>query len=361
MADTPRVTVAIPLHRGRRWADNVLGNIARLRGHALLLISDAHEHDDGLRQIRERVGDRDEVRFVGRRDLPAGWVPHYNDLMRRVATPLMMWLAQDDEIDADWVAGGERVLCGNRDAMIASGIIRAVEEDGCERAGLTIVGSSLLEGPERDARISAAVEFLCRDWGPIGLPFRGIFRRERALPLHESRPAGEWADILWLLGMVARGPLATTPDAVYGKRFYPSSEHVWWSSFARSPDSVPLTLGSLRASLGRDDLAAIAAAWRGDRTALLRLLTDAEGHLAFAGDAVQERDRRIASLTAELAETHAARAHAVGRAEAAAADGERRAREAAEALATVLGSRSWRLTGPVRRIAAGARRRLGGP
>lgn len=347
--------MAIPLHRGRRWTDNVLANIARLRGSARIVVSDAHEHDDALRHIRERVGACDDVAFVGRRDLPAGWVPHYNDLMERVATPLMMWLPQDDEIGADWVTGGERVLREEPDALIATGVIRAVEEDGCERAGLTIVGSPLLEDRDRDARIAAATEFLCRDWGPIGLPFRGVFRRERAFPLAEARPRGEWADILWLLGMVARGPFATTPGAVYGKRFHPTSEHVWWSSFARSPESVALSLDALRAGLGEDDIEAIASSWRGDRAALLRLLTDAEDHLAHLVDAVAERETRIAQLDARLAESHAAHLREVEQARSARNDSERRERETAATLAALLGSRSWRVTGPLRRL-AGTRR-----
>lgn len=329
----------------------MLANIARLRGVARIIVSDAHEHDDALRRIRERVGAGDDVEFAGRRDLPPGWVPHYNDLMERVTTPLMMWLPQDDEIDAAWVAGGERALRETPGAVIATGIMRAVEEDGCERAGLTVVGSPLLESADRETRIAAATEFLCRDWGPIGLPFRGVFRRERAFPLAEGRARGEWADILWLLGMVTRGPFATTPGAVYGKRFHPTSEHVWWSSFARSPDSVPLTLDALRAALGNDDMPAIAAAWRGDRTALLRLLTDAEGHLAHLSEAVAEREIRIAELDAQLGESRAAHLREIEQTRAARDDGERRAREAAAALAVLTGSRSWRLTEPLRRLA----------
>jgi hypothetical protein len=351
MAEMPRVTVAIPLHRGRRWAENVLGNIARLRGHARILVSDAHEHDDALSHLRARVGDCDDVRFAGRRDLPAGWVPHYNDLMRQVTTPLMMWLPQDDEIDAHWVVGGEEALRAAPDAVLATGIMRAVEEDGCDRAGLTVVGSPRMESADRYERIAAAAEFLCRDWGPIGLPFRGVFRLERAFPLQEARPAGEWADILWLLGMVARGPFATTPGAVYGKRFYRASEHVWWSSLARSPQSVPLIVGALHAALGRDDLPAVAAAWRGDRAALLALLAHSDDALAAWAEEADSRSARIEVLENQLDAVRATVAEHAARS----ARADARAREAEGALAVVFASRSWRLTAPIRRFGASVR------
>jgi hypothetical protein len=355
------VTVAIPLHRGRRWVENVLGNIARLRGHARVLVSDAHEHDDALRRIRQDTATDGEVRFIGRRDLPAGWVPHYNDLLDRVDTPLMMWLPQDDEIDADWIAGGVRALHETPAAVVASGTMQAVADDGCERAGLTVVGSPLLESAVRDTRIAAAAEFLCRDWGPIGLPFRGVFRRERAFPLTEARPRGEWADILWLLGMVARGPFVTTPGAVYGKRFYSSSEHVWWSSFARSGDSVPLTLDALRAALGGHDLPAISAAWRGDRAGLLFLLEHAEDVMRTTAEASAAQAAHIEALDDELrAARSAAEAERVRRAQSEA--DARRARADSEAartaLATVFASRSWRVTGPIRRLGAAVRSRV---
>ena len=146
--DLTSVTVAIPLHRGRRWADNVLGNIARLRGHARVLVSDAHEHDDALRTIRERAEPGDDLTLVGRRDVPAGWVPHYNDLLNRAGTPLMMWLPQDDEIGAEWVVDCARTLRRFPEAILATGALRAIEEEGCERAGLTIVPCPRLAGSD---------------------------------------------------------------------------------------------------------------------------------------------------------------------------------------------------------------------
>jgi hypothetical protein len=106
----------------------------------------------------------------------------------------------------------------------------------------------------------------------------------------------------------------------------------------------------------------VRSAWTGDRTALIRLLTDAERHASHLGDAVAERDARIAALARDLEQAHTGSAElrrALKREALARAESQRAAADTRTALAALLGSRSWRLTAPLRGLANRARARKG--
>lgn len=358
-----RVTVAIPLHRGERWVDVVVGNIARLAGHADIVVSDLHEHDGALAAVRSRTGHMPGVVHIGARDVPAGWAPHYNDLLRRAATPLFMWLPQDDEIGADWIGAGREALRSDPGAVLATGALRAVDEDGCLHAGLHVAMSPRFAEGNRDERLAAAAEYLVRDWAVMGTPFRGVFRRAVAPPVPEGHD-GEWADLLWLTTMLARGPFVAMPEAVYRKRFRSGTAHGWWSPPARSARTVDALAATVAGSVGDDaHEAALRALWRGDRAALRSLLTDAEGVAATLEEGLRRERAAVAAAEGRRADAERLLAEREARLGAELAEQRMRAEAAERAHAAVareldraVRSISWRATAPLRRLAAVARR-----
>ncbi|MEQ9094298.1 MAG: glycosyltransferase family A protein, partial [Miltoncostaeaceae bacterium] len=292
MAEALATTVAIPLHRGLPWVDSVVGNIARLRGHARLIVSDVHEHDGALEEVRRRVDAGPDLILVGRRDLAAGWVAHCNDLLARATTPLFMWLPQDDEIDAGWIARCEAALGAHPAAVLAHGVLVGVDAEGLQHRGEVIAPSGHLADPALDGRLHAAGRFLVDAPAPLGIAFRGVFRREWACPLPAGDADGEWGDLLWALAMLLRGPFVEAPGAAYRKRYRPDGEHTWWTPTARPPGLVPAVLRALVDAGPAEHLpAALAALWAGDREARIASLDWAEECAAVAGRSLEETHR----------------------------------------------------------------------
>ena len=231
---TVRTTVAIPLFRASPWLEVVRANLDRLRGHAQLLVSDATEDDDSLARLRAELDGSEGVTFLGRRDLAAGWVAHCNDLIGRADTEFFMWLPQDDDIDADWVVGGERCLDTAPDAVLAAG--RLVDAGTGPGAVAPRLLAPAMADSDRQARLRAGLESaLTGRLYELGLAFRGVIRREIACPLPAEPATGEWADALWALRMLTRGRFVEIVGADYVKRRYPEATHYGWRDLRTEP------------------------------------------------------------------------------------------------------------------------------
>ena len=316
-----RTTVLIPLHASAPWLPVVAGNIERLAPHARLLVSDATGVDDTLGRLRERFFDLTDIEWVGPRPLRSGWVAHCNDLVHRAATEFVMWMPHDDEIDADWVTLGEGALDATPGAVLALGWLHSLEgEDRATddrrppaRAPLhTHVPFCDIE-PETRA-LAAVEECLHGNTARLGAAFRGVYRRETAVPLPDTGPDGAWADILWAIGMLTVGAFTPT-DASYRKRWHAGNTHGDWAD-PRKEDSfrrevLPHALGRLAPEVRE---VVLATSWSNEATR--------------TADQLAQLRRRLRSAQA-------------------AADAVRRAFEA---------SASWRLTAPGRAAARIARR-----
>ncbi len=180
-----RTTVSIPLHASAPWVDVVVGNVERLAGVARVVVSDATGADDALERVRDAVGTRPGVEFLGPRSLAAGWVAHSNDLLSRASTPYVMWLPHDDDIDADWVVAAERELDAHPDAVLAVGAVGSVvDRDGMvEHSGRIELDPRLTGGDAGTRMLAGGLEWLGGRGCPLGLLFRSVARREAAVPL----------------------------------------------------------------------------------------------------------------------------------------------------------------------------------
>lgn len=220
--------IAIPLHRSGRWVGNVAANLRRLVGHAAITVSDATGEDDALDRLRAEFGSAEGVEWLGPRPLAPGWVSHCNDLLDRSSERFFAWLPHDDEIGADWVSGAENVLASQSDAVLAVGTLVPVEEPGVTIGGHRIDLFEPFSGRDGHARIRQAAE-VCVFGDPslLGAAFRGVMRRDRAVPLPTDHEGDEWADVLWAVRMLVRGPFVAIP-ATYGKRWHAENTHSTW-------------------------------------------------------------------------------------------------------------------------------------
>jgi hypothetical protein len=250
-----RTTVLVPLHASTRWTQVVAGNIERLAPHARLVVSDAAGLDDGLDRLRAQVGDLPDCEWLGPRPLAPGWVPHCNDLLSRATTEFVMWLPQDDEVDADWIQLAEKALDADPGAVLALGLLRSLEaEDRANPSTIAIAPHEPFAAPEVEDRVREALGVCIRGRvGLLGAAFRGVFRRDRGVPLPAAlAPEGAWADVLWALSMLAVGSFTPT-GAIYWKRWYAGNTHGRWPDLLADKDlraqALPRALEQLPAGM----------------------------------------------------------------------------------------------------------------
>lgn len=224
-----KTRIAIPLYRSEPWVKSIAANVGRLAGHAAITISDATGDDDALEILREQLGATHDVEWIGPRDIAPGWVSHCNDLLNRSREEYFAWLPHDDEIGADWVVHAESVLDSLPHAVLALGTVIPVEEKNVTNGGKTIEPCELFSDTDAHARIRSAAEACAfGDSSLLGAAFRGVMRTSRAVPLPTDHDRDEWADVLWAVRMLVRGPFAPIP-AKYGKRWHKANTHSTWS------------------------------------------------------------------------------------------------------------------------------------
>lgn len=286
------VTILVPLHRSAEWLGVVEGNLARLAPHHRVIVSDAMGLDDTLDELSMRWSTHPSVELVGPRAIETGWVPHYNDLLERCRTPWFMWLAHDDEIDADYIDRCRAAARSVPGAVGAFGRIEPIEVPGFESEWSPMCEPGVVVGG-LDGALAAI------DGWNLGVAFRSVFR-VAAPPIARTTGDDEWADLVWIFGRLLSGPLVHVDEAVYRKRFGPGGTHRRWRASAQGPLLAPFLVDELdRAGSAADRRAALTgiAEWAAGHT--LRTLEQSDRR-------VRDQEARGDVLQAALESEHAA-------------------------------------------------------
>lgn len=125
----PRLTVAIPLYRGRAWLRNVASSIARLPADARIVLSDEVDSDDAPALLARRFANDPRVVVRVRQGRP-GWREHCNALIAENGSPFFALLPQDDTIAAGHYEALVGALTQDPSAGMAFGRLIAEHEDG---------------------------------------------------------------------------------------------------------------------------------------------------------------------------------------------------------------------------------------
>ena len=227
MPRRPRVTVAIPLHRSAAFVDVVSANIDRIADDDVeILVSDRTLFDDALEVLRQRHAHDPRISFLRSTGRP-GWVDHYNALLRRARGRYFMWMAHDDDFEADHVIRLCATLDVNPDALLAFGRLCVIDVEGnpVEVSYLPELPIALGSMPRADEEIS-----LLHHWN-LGIASRGLCRRDEILRRRftiRHTPGDVDADAFWAFAVVCAGPVVFEPACSIAKRLVPGSGSADW-------------------------------------------------------------------------------------------------------------------------------------
>ncbi len=221
----PLVSVGVPLYRSSRFLDILSSNLDALQEPELeILVSDRHGEDSALNVLEERYRRDPRLIFLRGSDR-LSWVEHYNLLLRRARGKYFMWMPHDDSFPRDYVRVLVRALEQRPDAVLAYGYLELVSDD--QLLARLPAGDPNECGSSWTRR--QLVELLFRH--EIGVPFRGVFRRdvilERKLWLRATRDT-RWSDVYWVLAVGLCGRLYWTPLTGCQKRLAAASASADW-------------------------------------------------------------------------------------------------------------------------------------
>ncbi|MGA0557672.1 glycosyltransferase family 2 protein [Larkinella sp. VNQ87] len=231
--DYPLVTLAFPLYRSARFLSVIRDNIAAFTYPNLeIIISDRHGFDDALAQLQAQYANDSRFRFIRATD-QIDWVSHYNELLRLATGTYFCWMPHDDSYPAEYISQLVDYLENNPDRIVAFGQLNGISYDGaqpvpafCNQPVPTLTGHYY---PLREAL------WMVMFW-TIGIPFRGLFRREPLLRanlwIHPTKD-NVAPDVYWMFGVALLGRFGPVPECSCLKRFYRESTHVQWKDGAR--------------------------------------------------------------------------------------------------------------------------------
>lgn len=211
---------------------NLIHNIKELSPVAHILVSDDTELDSTLAKLKREFQQNPNVEFVGKRDIPPGWVAHCNSLKGMATSEFFMWLPHDDSTQSQWIVRGEQALQNNSAAVMALGSLCLISHEGPAQLLLPSPENEILDPVERVSR-ALIRQFVTKEPG-FGHSFRGLQRRESSpnLPLTTpedlEQPEGWKADVFWSLEALSIGTFAVI-EAGHQKYEHTDSESSNWA------------------------------------------------------------------------------------------------------------------------------------
>lgn len=220
--DTPRLTIAIPIHRAERWVPGIIENVGKAPAWSQVVISDASGLDDSAARLEELLAGSLNVKVVTRGE-QLDWVAHCNLLLEESRTDFFCWLPQDDILVSDrYFESLVEALDKDPGVAVALPAVFSVHGRGrLRRRPEFLVRRRSVLRVERDG---GGVDFsvAARPMGSLGLIWKGTFRRSMARSMPVVRQ-GTSSDVAWAFSMALAGGIVEVPDAIYLKRLHRQS------------------------------------------------------------------------------------------------------------------------------------------
>lgn len=222
------VSCLIPLYRSRRFLEIVQANIdAHLELDAEVILSDRHLLDDTTAVLVERYHHVPNVHIITATDA-ADWVENTNSLIARSTGKYFRIVPHDDTATAESTRLLMEALERNDDAVLAYGVVRAIDLEGQAIPGRDEMNAN--DSPEN--RAWSIEDALSLFWRARFLgSFKGLVRgetlRKNNLQIKKT-PTLIHSERTWLFGLALAGRFQFVPDSVLLKRYHETSTHRGW-------------------------------------------------------------------------------------------------------------------------------------
>ena len=218
----PKLTIAIPLHGAERWLEGIAANVSKAPEWSRVVISDASGLDDSAERLSALLATDPGVSVV-KRPRHLDWVSHCNLLLAEAETEFFCWLPQDDLVlSDDYFERLVDLLRDDPEAVLALPNVHAVFGRGRIRRRPEFISRLVGSTGSAPLRFRAAEPEALFGSRRLGIPWRGIFRRERSRPMPPIE-VGTSSDVVWIFSMLLSGDLVEATDALYLKRWHRES------------------------------------------------------------------------------------------------------------------------------------------
>jgi glycosyltransferase involved in cell wall biosynthesis len=234
------VVIGVPVCNAERFLEPTLRCLlAQDHPDLEIVVSDDASTDRTWEIAQQVAGDDSRFRFV-RRQTRAGWIAHYNSLLRYNLGDYFAWVPHDDLYDASYVSTLVGLLERSRDAVLAySAVIRRDEDRATVEPWPGAAHMAIAATP-----LARAIRYVWWTEWEKALPFRGIVRADALRATAGLREVRYAADDVWLLHLTLLGRFAHEPRALCQKRLYAGSTG---SYHGRAPDEWPEYFAACRA------------------------------------------------------------------------------------------------------------------
>ena len=224
--EPPLVSIGIPLYRSAQFLGIIFDNIEAIEYPNIeIVISDRHQFDDALAQLKARYESDARFRFLEGEDR-LNWVENFNLILNSVRGKYFLWMAHDDTYSPNYIGDLVAALEDRPDAVLAFGRVEQVSLDGFLPT-FPFTPPPTTDQEEWTLASSLRLLTLWQLW----IAFRGLYRLKSVKDSHlriRQTYGNIRADIYWVFAVSLRGRLRYVESCLCVKRFHRSSGGAGW-------------------------------------------------------------------------------------------------------------------------------------
>lgn len=209
----PLVSIGVPLHNGERYLRQALNSLVAQDYPNLEIVISDNASSDATQRICEDYATHDCRIAYHRVEQNMGAIWNFNHVFELTKGVYFMWAAYDDVRAPGFVSACVSALEERPDAVMCCSAIDFIDEEGNPIQTHLVAYAG---GPTGESRIDRVREIAEGEawFGVYGLARRSVLGQVR-------RSAPTWGfDVVLLLEMCLRGPIAVLPDRLFSYRLF---------------------------------------------------------------------------------------------------------------------------------------------
>lgn len=234
----PLLSLLFPLYRSKPFLENLVQQLERLRDPRYeIIISDRHCYDETIDLLQNKFALDKRFRFIKESD-GLHWVSHYNTLLQQAKGKYFCWVPHDDAYEPNYFTVLVNKLENQSSAVMAFSVMHLNGKNDW------IPDYSVFK-KRFDYPFSSREYIELYNSGLMGIPFRGIFRRQtvihNGLFIKQPKKMNGYQDLFWVFALLQYGGFVYTEETSCTKRFTKGSAHAEWTTKMLSRKNLQVT------------------------------------------------------------------------------------------------------------------------